>query len=80
MKYILKFITPIFKLAFALTIFIFGNMLYFISYIIWNLKFPTIEAIKSHNEHYRRRNGYTLYYKNYINYTFDRKGYTKLFK
>jgi hypothetical protein len=78
MKYIIKPLLLVIIFIFALSFFLVVNVLYITSYLIWYLKMPSWNQIRSKNEYYtRERSGEATYYATYINYLFDYKGYRK---
>ena len=77
MKYIFRYIKPILKFIYAFSFFIVGNVLFILIDSIWNFTLPTKTSILEFNEHYRRRGNHTIYYRTYINYLFDYRGYKK---
>lgn len=77
MKYLLKYINPILKFIYAFLYFIVGNVLFILTHCVWHFNLPTKTSIFEFNEHYRRRGNNIIYYKTFINYLFDYRGYTK---
>lgn len=80
MKYIVYIVTPIIKLIYGIFYFLIGNLFYLILYTFWNIQFPNKTSIIEFNEHYRRCGNNTIYYKTFINYILDFRGYTKIYK